>query len=376
MWTRAEVKQRGKEAFKRNYWKVVLVAMLFTILSGIGSLGNGITFKINDNQVSVSDGIMEKEIIKNENSKENKYYDDYEEDEIEKFLSGLDEEDSNGEVSIDEAIPMFIVIAIAVMIVVLIAIAVSMVIAAIIFNPLEVGIKRFSIVNLNRNAEVKEAAFGFDNCYKNVVNVMFFRMLYTFLWSLLFVIPGIVKAYEYKMIPYLLAENPGMTKEQAFAESKRMMTGNKWKAFVLDLSFIGWMLLAIPTCGIIVPFFVSPYIMMTNAALYEKLRYGGTSPYTGKTADFDYNQQYGYNQQYANNQQYGYNQQYANNQQYGYNQQYANNQQYGYNQQYANNEQYASNEQYANNEQYASNEQQVETQQAGEEHLSQNKDME
>lgn len=353
MWTRAEVKQRGKEAFKRNYWKVVLVAMLFTILSGIGSLGNGITFNINDKEFSVSNGITENEIIKSENDKTEEYYDKYEEDAVEKFLSGLDEADSDEEESIKKALPMIIVVAISVMIVALIAIAVSMVISAIIFNPLEVGIKRFSIVNLNRNSEVKEVAFGFDNCYKNVVNVMFFRMLYTFLWSLLFVIPGIVKAYEYKMIPYLLAENPGMTKEQAFAESKRMMTGNKWKAFVLDLSFIGWILLAIPTCGIIIPFFVSPYIMMTNAALYEKLRYGGTSPYTGKTAEFDYNQQY------------------ANNGQYGYNQQYTNNQQYGYNQQYTNNQQYVNNGQYANNEQYTSNEQQAEEQQ-----FSQDKDME
>lgn len=71
------------------------------------------------------------------------------------------------------------------------------------------------------------------------------------------------------MIPYLLADNPQMTKEQAFAESKRMMQGQKWKAFVLDLSFIGWYILSGLTLGILAIFYVSPYVNATHAALYE-----------------------------------------------------------------------------------------------------------
>ena len=76
------------------------------------------------------------------------------------------------------------------------------------------------------------------------------------------------------MIPYLLAENPQMTKEQAFAESKQMMQGQKWRAFVLDLSFIGWDILSGMTLGILGIFYVQPYIEATHAALYERLRYG------------------------------------------------------------------------------------------------------
>ena len=106
---------------------------------------------------------------------------------------------------------------------------------------------------------------------------MFFRDLYTVLWTLLLIIPGIVKSYEYQMIPYLLAENPQMTKEQAFAESKRMMTGQKWRAFVLDLSFIGWNILSALTLGILGIFYVQPYMDATHAALYETHRYG--NPY-------------------------------------------------------------------------------------------------
>lgn len=74
-------------------------------------------------------------------------------------------------------------------------------------------------------------------------------------------------------MPYLLAENPSMPKEQAFALSKQMMDGQKWKAFVLDLSFIGWEILSGFTAGILGIFYVTPYRNMTHAALYESLCY-------------------------------------------------------------------------------------------------------
>ena len=151
--------------------------------------------------------------------------------------------------------------------------AMVLVLQAFIFNPLDVGAKRFFFKNLNEKANVKEIAFAYDNNYMNVVKTLFFRDLYTFLWSLLFIIPGIVKSYEYRMMPYLLAENPAMPKEQAFAISKQMMDGQKWETFVLDLSFFGWQLLSAFTMGILSIFYVTPYINMTNAALYESLCY-------------------------------------------------------------------------------------------------------
>jgi uncharacterized membrane protein len=100
---------------------------------------------------------------------------------------------------------------------------------------------------------------------------MFKRTLFTTLWSLLFVIPGIIKGYEYRMIPYLMAENPDLSSEEAFALSKQMMNGQKWDAFVLDLSFIGWDILAGFTFGILSALYVQPYKNLTNAALYEEL---------------------------------------------------------------------------------------------------------
>lgn len=97
---------------------------------------------------------------------------------------------------------------------------------------------------------------------------MFLRGLFTGLWSLLFVIPGIIKHYEYLMIPYILAENPGMDRQEVFAISKRMMMGQKWNVFVLDLSFIGWRLLEGITLGIVGVFYVEPYYQATMAELY------------------------------------------------------------------------------------------------------------
>lgn len=101
---------------------------------------------------------------------------------------------------------------------------------------------------------------------------MFLMNLYTALWSVLFIIPGIVKSYEYRMIPYLLAEKPEMDKTEAFKTSKSMMDGNKWNAFVLDLSFILWDILGIITLGLVEVFWVGPYKLLTGAALYDALK--------------------------------------------------------------------------------------------------------
>ena len=97
---------------------------------------------------------------------------------------------------------------------------------------------------------------------------MFFYDVYIALWSLLLVVPGIIKSYEYRMVPYILAENPGMDSKQVFEISKRMMNGQKMETFILDLSFIGWALVAGITCGIAGVFYVAPYVNATNTELY------------------------------------------------------------------------------------------------------------
>ena len=71
----------------------------------------------------------------------------------------------------------------------------------------------------------------------------FLQGLYVALWSLLLVIPGIVKSYSYAMTPYIMAEHPALTANEAITESRRVMDGNKWRLFCLDFSFLGWELL-------------------------------------------------------------------------------------------------------------------------------------
>lgn len=139
-------------------------------------------------------------------------------------------------------------------------------------NPLTVGHNRYYLDSRFAPTDVGRLFHGFTGGnYGNVVKTMFLVDLYTFLWSLLFVIPGIIKSYEYSMVPYLLAENPDMPSERAFELSREMMQGRKWDLFVLDLSFLGWGLLA--SIVIIGHVFLQPYIQATRAEVYLWLRY-------------------------------------------------------------------------------------------------------
>ena len=104
--------------------------------------------------------------------------------------------------------------------------------------------------------------------YVNIVLTMFLRDLFTALWSLLLVVPGIVKHYEYLMVPYIIAENPAMDYKEAFQISKQMMDGEKMEAFIMDLSFLGWYLLSAVTCGLLAIFYVNPYVQASFAEMY------------------------------------------------------------------------------------------------------------
>ena len=95
--------------------------------------------------------------------------------------------------------------------------------------------------------------------------------IFTFLWSLLLFIPGIVKAYSYSMTMYVLADHPEMSATDAIAESQRIMQGNKWRLFCLDLSFIGWLFLCALTLGILT-LWIAPYQETARAEFYESIR--------------------------------------------------------------------------------------------------------
>lgn len=150
---------------------------------------------------------------------------------------------------------------------------VSALLGIFLFNPLEVGGCRFFMENSEYQPTVGRLGFAFQKgMYGKTVLTLFLRKLFIGLWSLLLIVPGIVKAYEYRMVPYLLADDPNMTRQDAFRLSKELMYGQKWNIFVLDLSFLGWSLLSLCTCGLLAIFYVNPYVQATNAELFLELK--------------------------------------------------------------------------------------------------------
>jgi uncharacterized membrane protein len=111
--------------------------------------------------------------------------------------------------------------------------------------------------------------FGKERYWRNVLG-MFLVGLFTGLWALLFIIPGIIKSYAYALTPYILVDNPELGPNQARLKSIEMMRGYKWKLFGLDLSFIGWILLCILSLGIGF-IWIGPYIRTARAAFYYDL---------------------------------------------------------------------------------------------------------
>ena len=99
----------------------------------------------------------------------------------------------------------------------------------------------------------------------------FWFVLKTFLWSLLLIVPGIIKAYAYSQAFYILADNKKMSAKEILAKSEKMMKGHKWELFVLQLSFLGWAILCAFTFGIGYLWLV-PYMDTTLANYYDGLK--------------------------------------------------------------------------------------------------------
>lgn len=246
MWTREQLKNWAKDALNKNYWKAVLASLILAIAVGGSSGGNAGSSVSN----SIPDGT-------------NGYY-----TEMDSFSQEM-REITDYLVRNWQAILM---IGIVIFFFIIIAMIAGTALKAFAFNPFEIGAKKYLTGSLtDTNTSLGTLVSGFNNNYMNGVKTMFLRDLFIWLWSLLLVVPGIIKGYEYRMIPYLLGEHPEMDYKTAFALSRQMMDGEKWNAFVLDLSFLGWNILSIFTCGILSLFYVAPYENYTDAALYKVL---------------------------------------------------------------------------------------------------------
>ncbi len=248
MWTRAELKSKAKQTLSRSYWKCVLVSLILAVATGALQIGS----------VSVAISWISGAVV-----------------------SSLQSLPLDGTYFASFALAIMTVIAVLTMVFRLI----GTIIKIFLLSPLEVGGRSFYVSNRAENAGLKTLGKGFSVDYLNVVKTMFLRMLFTALWTILFIIPGIIKSYEYRMIPYILAENPRMDSREAFRLSKEMMNGQKWKTFVLDLSFLGWEILSCFTLGILSVFYVSPYKDNTDVELYSTLKdktFGGAQSAQGQ----------------------------------------------------------------------------------------------
>ena len=263
MWTRQSVKQRGKKAFTLNFWKCVLVGLILTIV--IGSTSNSWTGAFYSFTNTFSHTNVETSDDPNELT------DDPADSDT--FIFDIDTDDMTDQ---EKAGVIGAIVALAVLgfIVWAVATAITLAVRYLLLAPFEFGCRKFFRKNLDEPAKLSNIVYVFDSNYKNVVKTAFMKDLFVWLWSLLFIIPGIIKTYEYRLVPYIVSENPAISYKDALAESKKLMMGNKWKTFVLDLSFIGWELLAGLTWGILDVLYVTPYRASTDAALYEAIKYG------------------------------------------------------------------------------------------------------
>lgn len=225
MWNRQQVKEQAKIIMKRNYWKMFVVTLLVGLLTGEKTT------------------IIER---------------------VQNFAST--------NISYDTS-PIFYSSNFQYIFYSFISIASILGILYTIFigNVIVVGKSRYFIKNHDVNPEIGEIFSGFKGNYLNVVKIMFLMNLKILLWLFLFIVPGFIKAYEYSMIPYLLAENPNLSASQAFSLSKQMTTGQKMDLFVLDLSFLGWIILGLICCGIGI-LFLQPYPEATRAEVYLILK--------------------------------------------------------------------------------------------------------
>lgn len=138
-------------------------------------------------------------------------------------------------------------------------------------SAITVGVNNYFVKNTDSKPSLVDAFSGFKVKYGRNIGTLLLISIKIVLWSILFIIPGIIKSYEYAIIPYILADDPEISSKDAFKKAKQMMKGNKWRLFKLNFSFIGWFVLCVLSIGI-GTFFLIPYINAANAEFYVELK--------------------------------------------------------------------------------------------------------
>ena len=293
MWKRKELKNNARKVIKKNYWTAIVICFLIALFTGeFGTSIMGI-FPTDDSMdpyyiISHPDTVFESnqperenEILKRQEEvvedlktrKEN--LNDTELKIVNVIESYLDSMTKSQKFifKISDSIKSFIldkdVLGIGLAVMSILSLAFSIFIA----NPLIVALRRYFIKARKKQSTKINVVLDIfkKESWIRVAITMLLKDIFTILWFLT-IIGGFIKMYEYAMIPYILGDNPKMKWKEAFKLSKQMMKGNKWKLFVLDLSFIGWEILSLFTFGLLNIFYVNPYKVATNVELYEVLK--------------------------------------------------------------------------------------------------------
>ena len=145
--------------------------------------------------------------------------------------------------------------------------------AAIVSVMVDTGLKWYGLMLIRGNGQNAGRAFSLVyGCFITVLVTSIVMGIFTALWSLLLIVPGIIASYRYRMAMYIIHDDPEVGIMEAIRKSKQMMVGHKLDLFVLDLSFIGWGLLCVITLGI-ATLYVGPYVAATQAAFYDSIQY-------------------------------------------------------------------------------------------------------
>lgn len=230
MWTRAFIKEKARNVLRTNYWKAFLVSII--VLIALGGYSNS-RVNLNYNNANTHQSLISLNIIP-------------------PFI-----------VTTFDRISFFLASA-------AFFILILRVFAGYMF---EVGGRKFFIrASEKDDSDLNYMMYCFKkDRYLNVLFTMLIRSIFTLLWTLLLIIPGIIKSFAYSMVPYILADNPTLDYKRAIELSVKMTDGHKWNMFVLDLSFLGWYILGL-LAFFIGTLFVHPYYNATYAELYLILR--------------------------------------------------------------------------------------------------------
>ena len=211
MKSRQEIKAIGKEQFKLNYWNCVLAALLVTAVLGV------LSWMSNGQEIArvVSTGQDAFRVVSGQ----------------QETIEIISSQPVQSTVSVRSNAGGLLMLLLG--------------------GPITVGLNYFFVKNVRG-----ELWMG----------------LFVFLWSLLFIIPGIIKGISYAMTQYILADCPNVKAKDALKLSMRMMDGHKWEYFVFGLSFIGWILLSVITLGLAAAFYTEPYMHSSTAQYYLEVR--------------------------------------------------------------------------------------------------------